>query len=480
MSAPAFNKAYIFYRFIDKDDHIKDLKVGDIYIEKGFTSTTRDPFYRSDVYEFGFILVKIRIPKHKKGVGLSLELLSHFPREEEIILPPFAKLRLKSRDEECDYFHPNVEYASRIKRKYEFEWIENGAVEFPERPLYTKTTNLVDFLQISLLHGNLNDKIRKLVDTYFDPMNKIQCKIGSTTFDVIGEKYDSTGAYKHLYSITTQNGFCMYALYEGYIAFMIEIGGDDGNEKVRVNYINRYTHSKYNPVVDSSEFLQFIAEISHAFEIYDVAIYAEYVGCNIPANPMRDNENIRLYADEYHKNQRLFSKENQLDAEEEYIGGAYCVDFYRYLKEGWKRYANTDVLAVELQPKFLYANLDELKLLSPLMILRKEDRDEIFQIYMKNYKPLHSDEDDNLAKFYIWIANNMCYLMGIFTEKFERYFRIANPFKGDMYILDTMTYLYNRNYAKVYNRHIKIDRDENRSSYNLPKNEYRVKRELAE
>ena len=55
LNAPEFDKSYTFYRFVGKDDYLKSTKIGDTYIEKGFMSTTRDPFYRADLYKFGFI-----------------------------------------------------------------------------------------------------------------------------------------------------------------------------------------------------------------------------------------------------------------------------------------------------------------------------------------------------------------------------------------------------------------------------------------
>ena len=63
------------------------IKVGEKFIDKGFISTTRDPFYSPGIDgEFGLILLKINIPKNKKGVGLFIENFSMFPQEEEFLL----------------------------------------------------------------------------------------------------------------------------------------------------------------------------------------------------------------------------------------------------------------------------------------------------------------------------------------------------------------------------------------------------------
>lgn len=115
LDAPEFDNDYVFYRFIHNDSHLAHLKAGDIYVENGFTSTTRDPFYRDDTYNFGFVLIKIHIPKNTRSVALSLELLSHFPQEEEIIFPPLANFKLTNKNEKCYFFHLSAEYAAQIK-----------------------------------------------------------------------------------------------------------------------------------------------------------------------------------------------------------------------------------------------------------------------------------------------------------------------------------------------------------------------------
>src|SRR5439155_2826613 len=57
-TAPSFDKSYILYRFINDDIYLKYLKIGDTFIDPSFISTTRDPFYKSETYKFGFILIK--------------------------------------------------------------------------------------------------------------------------------------------------------------------------------------------------------------------------------------------------------------------------------------------------------------------------------------------------------------------------------------------------------------------------------------
>ena len=94
-NTPELSNDYDLYRFVWDDSFINNLNEGDIFIDKGFMSTTRDPFYSPGINgTFGLILIKIKIPKNKKGVGLFIENFSLFHKEEEFLLPPYSKIKL--------------------------------------------------------------------------------------------------------------------------------------------------------------------------------------------------------------------------------------------------------------------------------------------------------------------------------------------------------------------------------------------------
>ena len=124
-NAPKLNDITSVYRFIWDDDYINNLNIGDIYIEKGFLSTTRDPFYTPGLLgHFGLILIKINIPKNMKGLGLLIENYSLFQNEEEFLLPPYTKLKLISKNEKFKYYHINNIFEKLINKKYEFNIID--------------------------------------------------------------------------------------------------------------------------------------------------------------------------------------------------------------------------------------------------------------------------------------------------------------------------------------------------------------------
>jgi hypothetical protein len=513
LEAPPFDNDYILYRFVKDDEYLRHLKIGDVYIENGFTSTTRDPFYRNDLFKFGFVLIKIRIPKNVKGIGLCLETLSHFPAEEEVILPPMSHIKLISRDDKCKYYHPDEEYMSNVKVRYEFKWIKNGEVKFPKRTKYNNDeTQTIDFLELDHLKTtSIKEKIDIMINKYFDPMNRIKCNIGDKTFYVIAEWYDSTGAYEEMYSLKTSEGFLLYTIYEGYILFMIEIGEIDGNGVIKVNYYTKYSQLIRSKIMGDDNFIKFISSIANYFGIPNITIFADFISCDRLVDLIdkkeisRSRKKIKRTLKEIHKTnlidnnidnvilkkQRTFTnknivknkdkknKTNNTDSTQQYSGGSYCVDFYLYLKHNIKRYQDTNTLNVELQPKFSYRDLDLLKKKTPLDILRKEDRDEIYQIYIKTYKPNIKKQDDNISKFYIWMIENKCYLMDILETKINRLYggdNLNNPFKNTAYTLDGLSYLYNRHLISTYNRYIIIDYNDERQLLKVPKNEYRIQR----
>ncbi len=508
LNAPAFDNDYILYRFVNNDDFMKNIQIGEIFQDKGFMSTTRDPYYREDLHKFGFILIKIKIPKEIHGVGLCLETLSRFPTEEEIILPPLTKLRLIAKNNACNYYHPNDTFVSQITTRYEFEWVSNSHVSFIKKPQLLasslRATKIVDFLSIKKIKtSSIKEKIEHILRTYFDPMNRIICVISDKQFYVIGEWYDSTGPYADMYSLKTTDGFSLYSIYQGYMLFMIEIGEKDNQSQIKVNFFTKHSRINRQEILGDDNFIKYISSIAYYFDVANVTIYADYMSCDTLTITMPINKHQKFLSREIvsHKKlmktkkiQRTFSNtinsnikkpneniDRNNDVSETYTGGSYCVDYYRYYKYGEKRYYDINIaINAELQPLFSYHELDILKTISPKDILIKEDRDEIYQIYIKNYLSDQTKTKDNIADFYIWMIENKCYLMDIFISKINRLYKNRNkdynPFMKDRYILDAMAYLYNRGYIFTYSRYIKITIEDEQQKLNIPKNDYRIVR----
>src|SRR5690606_26150214 len=110
-------------------------------------------------------------------------------------------------------------------------------------------------------------------------------------------------------------------------------------------------------------------------------------------------------------------------------------------------------LNTELYPLFSYYELDFLKSVSPQKIVLKEDG-EIYQVYNKIY--LTTKNKDNIIDFYLWLKDYKCYLLDLYVSLIDRVLEQNNPFKKDYYMLDPISFLYNRNYIKTYSSRFTI------------------------
>lgn len=460
--APGFDKPYILYRFIQDDSYLKHLKVGDIFTDPSFISTTRDPFYRSETYKFGFILLKIRIEPDIPGVGLCIESYSNFPEEQEIILAPLSKLRLDNRDVSAAYYHTDEKYSSEIITRYEFSYVGRENINFPDKPIF-KNNNIINLMEIKKsVSLTIEEKIRYFVINYVNAYNQFKTKIGEKIYDIIVERYDSSSVYNKFYEITTQNGFSMYTFVNKYIEFFVEIAEKNNKSYMIINYYLRFTSVSYNKEITDNDLIDFVSKLAYYFNIENVYIYANYLSC--------DSEMRSELISESSLSSNNTSNEEQQDLDIQfYYGGNYCMDFYDYLKYNKKRFTSFK----EIKSKFSFDSLDILKSTDPNTILSKNDYDEIYQIYNKTYKILFSNEKLNLADFYLWMVENQCINLNLLLEKVTRLYNKYNPFEYDFYIFNPILYLYNKGLINEY-KFIEINDEEIENIDIIPKNEYRL------
>ena len=429
LNAPPFDNEYIIYRFIHDDAFLSDLKIGDEFQDLGFMSTTRDPFYKSDVYSFGFILLKIHIPRDVKGVGLCLEGCSHFPNEQEIIFPPKTRFRLISRDSDIDYFHTDLNINTKIKTKYEFEWVSNVKPKMDFNKV-DDNLRLIDFNgrpeSKSLV---LAERIKRFNSMSLSSSGRFLININGKEFTIIAENYNSIGAYKNFYGIKTEAGYSLYCIHKNYLLFFIELGVVNNSDQLHVNYYVKYNTLNKEKIITNTEFITLLSEIGYYFSVDKIVIYSEYKPCFI------------------------FSK-NSLNDE---LQGNYCEDFYLYLKDNKKRFFDENISEIELSTAFSYYDLDQLKELQVDTFFTKSDN-ELYQLYDKFYKL--ENKKNTIADYLIWIIENKCYLIEKFLDKLNSIYIKINPFKRDMYILNCYTYLYNRGKFNAYSNYYETDIDE--------------------
>lgn len=440
-TAPAFDKNYILYRFIKEDSFLNGIKVGQVFVDKSFMSTTRDPFYRSDSYSFGFILIKVHIPKNKKGIALSLETCSHFPEEQEIIFPPGSRFKLISKDSDTVYYHTDLNFTSKVQTKYEFEWIgveEDVDISNIRKEKFTK----VDFLNSQLDKSlSLAERIKRFL-LNLNQISQFETEIGKNKFKVIAEKYNSIGAYKNFYGIKTENGFSLYCIYDNYLLFFIEIGVVNNIEELHFNYYVRYNTLNKEKIVSQIEMIDFIASVAYYFGLDRVIIYSDYKPC---------------FSFNLNKLQRDEKSENKDVSDLAELTGNYCEDFYLYLKGNKKRFFDENVNEIELTSGFSFYDLDYLKTTNSSTFFNRED-DELYQIYEKSYKL--QVKNSKLSDYFIWIIENKCYLTDKFIKKLGKLYDKINPFKRDMYIFSHQTYLYNRGKISAFYSYYNFDINE--------------------
>ncbi len=296
-NAPALTNHYDIYRFIWDDSFLMGLKEGDIFTDKGFLSTTRDPFYSPGLNgNFGLILVKITIPKNKKGVGLFIENFSLFPKEEEFLLPPYTKLKLISKNDKFKYFHTNPEFEKLINRKYEFELVDvDYQLFYKENPEIdiNKTNTKYLYNPIDKITLNGTDRIN-LIKTFIQTYSsdgRLNLNIASNKYSFVYSWFDSsdTSSYNKFYWNKTKDGLMMSIFNsDGYPYLNIELG-----QELAVNYINQIYFGTNNKTISANE-LELIYHIGRIFYYKTAIIFNKYLDFNKFKNNYPESTHVFL------------------------------------------------------------------------------------------------------------------------------------------------------------------------------------------
>jgi hypothetical protein len=281
--SPSFNNSYYVYRLIEDDEYLQHLKVGGYFYDTAFVSTSRNPFfYNPSSNSFGWILLKIKLPKNIEGVGLCIENYSLFPEEYEIILNP-CKLKLISKNNSI-YYHTDKRAQKSITTIYEFEYVApikinlnkltqnyDQELDVPFIDLFDTT---IDGNEIDEKFDNFNNML-SLVNTsrrFYTEINgkQILLQVNSMNDKRIYEKffflqkklYNDDDIIEELY-ITLQDE------NTGEILLMIEI-----KDVISVNYLQKFTGcmNEFN----DKDLLELISGISKMFNTYAVIIHPNF------------------------------------------------------------------------------------------------------------------------------------------------------------------------------------------------------------
>jgi hypothetical protein len=412
--SPEFSTDVYVYRFINSDSYLDNVRINGIFKETSFISTTRNPFYKEKENVFGNILLKIKLPKNKQGIGLCVESYSLFPNEREIILAPgnlkLLKISESNSNDDFTYFHIDINAQKSIYKKYEFEYIE---------PLNEIITNNYKQEIISFdLPDNFmlisDDPIEKIIEFYrsipiINEMHYFNFK--KYMFQVFylnkGVAYQK---YYYLLKNNSENQEIIFLVLQDpktqEINLIIEI-----SDIISVNYLHRYTGAH---TLDDQELIDILTEIVRLFKINNVIIhpiFKKYKNSITNVSEVLDNMN------EYQEKDLILNFSADISM--------YNADVMNYFLNNNKstRFINADKIINKLDVHFL----DRLKRLSPDLILKIEDTDELYRLYKKN-------KFTNISNMLLYLHENYFYLLPLFINKISSVLK-TNPFLIGYYIL---------------------------------------------
>jgi len=304
-NSPKLDKPYFLYRFIWDDDFLKDLKIGSVFTDKGFISTTRDPFYSPGIKSnFGLILLKIKIPSNV-GTGLLIENFSLFPKEEEFLLPPNSKLKLISKDDKFKYYHTNDQFEKLIKTKYELEFVKSDFKSYSNKDNFYNFNEIkeIDYDQTSKI-----DAIKIFIENNKSEDGNMFLKVENKNYVVHYNWFDGTDSYSKFYHNDTRNGLSLIVYDENMYPYInIEFG-----EEMVVNNLNRYYYYDEYKKLDEIDF-KFINILAYNFYYKKYILYLEF---NNFSKVTKEDDNSYIYSE------------------------LYCDSIYKYFKSKTKFFSN--------------------------------------------------------------------------------------------------------------------------------------------
>jgi hypothetical protein len=438
--APAFDTDVYVYRFISSDDYLQHVQVNGFFKEESFISSTRNPFYKPDEHMFGYILLKIKLPKNKQGIGLCVETYSLFPNEQEIILSPGTLKLISISDNDSEnnsfiYYHTDINAQKLIHKKYEFEYIE------PHDTLnkLEKTNNTTD---IYTMPDNFtlisSDPEEKIIEFYrsIPIINEMHYfKLDKYIFQVF--YFNKAMSYKKYYFLLNnkpENQEILFLVLQDpktqEINLIIEI-----SDIISVNYLHRFTCAK---TLKDEELINIIEKISKLFNIQNSIIHPIFNKYIVDSH---DEKNITSIINQ----NEYFDEEVILNFSADLI--SYNHDVFNYMNKANERFQNISTIINKMD----FSSLDRLKRLSPDLILKISDPDELYRIYIKN-------KFTNIVNMLLYLQEHIFYLVPLLIKKITLAIK-KNPFLYGYYVY-SHTYI---NDLDFDNQEVKLEPENKRS-----------------
>lgn len=294
---PSFEKDYYFYRFLWDDKFLDRLRVGDIFVDEGFISCTRDPFYTPGLEKsFGLILMKINIPKDVKGLSLFIENYSMFKAEEEVILAPNCRLELTSIDDNFKYYHINPKFEALVNKKYEFKLVGSELNELEKKLKKIKISNKINIINedIKLNSDIMYNRLKEFVKNYTTDGNfKLEGYI------IYSNWFNSGSSYSDFYYNKNDKGLLLSIYNEDdELISSIECG-----RLMAINYLTKFIYG------NTKKLYNIYLILGRIFGYHNCIIYQSYYSFN------KDDKNPEnnIFKTSYKYNFDLFNffKNNQ-------------------------------------------------------------------------------------------------------------------------------------------------------------------------
>lgn len=339
---------FYVYRFVSDDSYIKNLDINDTFTEKGFLSTTRNPFYKTkDDSTFGWTLLKIKVPKDYPF--LCIETVSMIPFEEEVIFPTNTTLKLLNKDTNCEYYHTDEKVQKKIKTKYEFEIVENNKIE----KLQEKNTEKIT---------QENYLIYKNIECYY-------------------EKSETLSDYTDFYVCENDKGIVIFCFIDFKLLMIIEIYGSYMYINYTFIYKGKITYlfDYFTTFDDFVDYINFLCKKLNV-EIKTIKLYGGYINCN--------KDQINYY----------------------YKGGVFCFEIFYYLKYNKENsyYLNSQFIKPNYELSE-YRKLYNYKLTDIVQRIDKNGR--YSELYYLHSEYLKNGGKNNVIDFYLYLVSECCYFI---------------------------------------------------------------------
>jgi hypothetical protein len=245
--SPKLKTDQILFRFISDDTFLKTETNNGIFIDKGFVSTTRNPIMKLAKANFGNIMMRIYVPKKHSDKYISLESISLFPDEQEILLPRGSKLKLLKEHtindiKIYDYEFIGIEKKAEINLSYEIKEID------------------IKYYRVDI---SLEDLYNEL--SYYSIIN-FKSDVDNKFYYGYTKKPKALNKFFHF----EKDIFYLYQLDKsGNIDIFIEI--IDG--EIFINYFMKFFgHNKKETIVEYLKRYKVISELSVVFNIKKISI----------------------------------------------------------------------------------------------------------------------------------------------------------------------------------------------------------------